>query len=175
MDRWTKLTRASQFRIAHYVARRQGLRLQKAFPNVVSVGVGLRSRGDAKTIVDEICLRFLVSRKWKARRKQSTSIPQHVHTYARVGHKTVRISIPTDVSEFRGGAPHANLDLTEGIESRQSGNPVENGSCCCLVRNASSSGERYLLSCYHVFSPSLNGTPGDIDCVASANQNTIGH
>jgi hypothetical protein len=85
----------------------------------------------------------------------------------------VRVLIPTDVSEFYGGAPHANLDLTEGIVSRRTNTLIDYGSSCCLVQNATG-GERYLLTCYHVFSPSLSDSPGDIDCVASGGGTPIG-
>ena len=43
-----------------------------------------------------------------------------------------------------------------------------------MVCNAASPAERYLLSCYHVFSPSMNEHPGDIDCIDPAGPSVIG-
>jgi hypothetical protein len=83
------------------------------------------------------------------------------------------VHIPTDVSEFAGGRPHAAIDLTEGVLSMSNGDPMEFGSACCLVRDSAIPTNRYALSCYHVFSRTLaRSLPQGIDCVA--NGKTIG-
>jgi hypothetical protein len=174
MDRWSQLGREARFAVALDVARRQGRRLMRAFPNVVSVGAGFRSRSESRNVVDEVCLRFLVRGKWKSRRARAGRIPPYIRAGAMLGRRKIVVSIPTDVSEFRGGAPHAALDLSGGITSRKRGRQIDYGASCCLVRNADSPGERYLLSCYHVFAPGLDEPPGDIDCVASPGDRRIG-
>jgi hypothetical protein len=174
MDIWSKLERTKQFQIALGLARRKGASLKAESPNVISVGAGFRSRTGAALPTDEVCLRILVRRKWKSARAGRGSIPRYVRTRVRIGRKTVAVSIPTDVSEFRGGAPHVGINLTAGITSRRSGKPLDYGSACCMVRNATSQGERYLLTCYHVFSPSLRDTPGGLDCVSSSGGRLIG-
>lgn len=93
-------------------------------------------------------------------------VPSHIGSVARVGRHRLRVDIPTDVSEFSGGSPHAFVDLTGGIVSRNAGQPVDCGASCCMVHNAAMPGERYLLTCYHVFSPSLSDAPGSaLECV----------
>lgn len=165
MSNWSKYSRRTQFRIALDVARRRGVELTAAFPNVVGVGAGFRSKGGDESVYDEVCLRFLVQRKWKSRIAKAKAIPPSIRARVRVGKKLVWVSIPTDVSEFRGGKPHVALDLTGGITSRHLGQPLEFGSCCCLVKNRNSPGERFVLSCYHVFSRSLDDTPAGRDCI----------
>lgn len=166
-SRWSDLSTVEQFQIALGVARRRGRVLTRTFDNVVSVGAGFRLRGDANDLVDEVCLCFLVRRKWADRRTRTQKIPQFVVAYANVRGKRLRVSIPTDVSEFKGGAPQSALNLTSGVMSTIGGNPMDLGSVCCLVRNAALPNERYLLSCYHVFSRTLDRPPqAGIDCSA---------
>ena len=164
MDAWSRLDRTTQFRIAVDVATRRGAALARQHANVLSVGAGLRSRDWSRVLSDEVCLRFLVARKWKTRRPGG--VPSHIGSVARVGGHLLRVAIPTDVSEFSGGSPQAFLDLTGGIVSRNAGQPVDSGAMCCMVHNAAMPGERYLLTCYHLFSPTLSDAPGGgLDCV----------
>lgn len=172
MDAWSNLARAKQFQIALGLARRRGASLKAQFPNVISVGAGFRSRADADLPLAEICLRILVRRKWKSARVRAGSIPSHVRTRAHIDGKLLTLLIPTDVSEFQGGSPHVAINLTAGITSRYNRNPLDHGSVCCMVRNAGVGGERYVLSCYHVFSQQLSellrDSPPGIDCVSSS-------
>lgn len=175
MERWSALDRRERFRIALEVARRRGREFCAAIGNVVSVGAGLRSRGESNTILDEVCLRFLVKRKWGGCRARPQKIPEYITAYPDIQGKRVRVRIPTDVSEFKDGIPHSSLDLTAGITSRQNNIDLEYGSACCLVRNTNQPAERYLLSCYHVFSPQLiEPLSGRNDCVESATDRIIG-
>lgn len=164
---WSDLSTVERFQIALEVARRRGHALVKAIDNVVSVGAGFRLRGSENDLVDEVCLCFLVRRKWADRRMRAQKIPEFVAAYTNVHGKRIRVLIPTDVSEFKGGEPHSALNLTSGITSRSGGSPMDLGSACCLVRNAAFPSERYLLSCYHVFSKTLDRPPqSGIDCIA---------
>jgi hypothetical protein len=164
MDAWSRLDRTTQFRIAVDVATRRGAALARQHASVLSVGAGLRSCDRSRFPSDEVCLRFLVGRKWKTRR--AGGVPARIVAVARLGGRRVRLDIPTDVSEFGGGSPHAFVDLSGGIASRNAGRPVDHGAACCMVHNPAMPGERYLLSCYHVFSPSLSDAPSSaLDCV----------
>jgi hypothetical protein len=144
------------------------------FPNVVSVGAGFRSRRDQPCPLGEICLRFLVKRKWKTKRRRHDAIPARIRTVIKVAGKRAQVSIPTDVSEFQGGTPHAALELTDGIISRTSGIPSDRGCACCVVRNVHMLGERYLLSCYHVFARNMGNLPPNADCVDATSGSKIG-
>lgn len=164
MDTWSSLDRATQFRIALEIATKRGKQLARAHSNVISVGAGFRSQDRIGVLTQEVCLRYLVRKKWKRRRPDG--VPPQVGSVALVGGRRVRVSVPTDVSEFIGGSPHSPLNITDGITSRNEGQLVDYGSSCCLVRNAAIPGERYLLSCYHVFSPSLSDAPSSsLDCL----------
>ena len=154
MDHWFELGRAQQFGIALEVARRRGRKLCVQ-AKAVSVGAGFRSQGSQSAIVDEVCIRFLVARKWADQRNRPRKVKDFVLAYPIIGGRRVRVRIPTDVSEFRGGRPHSNLNLTGGITSTVDGEPLDLGCACCVVRNASEQTERYLLSCYHVFAHRL--------------------
>lgn len=168
IDYWSTLNAAQRFQVALAVARRRGRAFRKAIDNVVSVGAGFRLRGPENALVEEVCLCFMVRHKWADRRTRVQKIPGYVTAYALVQGRRVRVRIPTDVSEFKGGDPHAVLNLTDGILSRVHGDVKEFGAGCCLVRNAAIPNERYLLSCYHVFSKTLARPPETgIDCIAN--------
>src|SRR5262245_40362044 len=134
MDAWSSLDRATQFRIALDIATKRGRRLARGHSNVLSVGAGFRSQDRRGVLTNDVCLRYLVSKKWK--RQRSDGVPAHVSSVTLVGERRVRVNVPTDVSEFKGGSPHSSLNMTDGITSRNNGQLVDYGSSCCLVRNA---------------------------------------
>ena len=72
-DAWENLDRRDRFQIAMAVARRRGAGWVRAFDNVVSIGAGFRLAGEGEERVDEICLCFLVRRKWSTRRERALS------------------------------------------------------------------------------------------------------
>jgi len=174
-DRWASLDARAQFAVALDVARRRGASLRAAFSNVVSVGAGWRSSGADARIHSEVCLRFLVRRKWTERRSRPRKIPAEIVAYALLGQHRIRVRIPTDVSAYPRGAPHAGLNLTAGITSLKDGRAFQFGTACCIVRNVGIPAERYLLSCYHVFSPEMDdaGVP-DRSCVRSVDGQMLG-
>lgn len=168
-DHWLTLDVGERFKIALAVARRRGRSFVESHHNVVSVGAGFRLRGGENQIVEDVCLCFFVSRKWSDRRTRPQKIPETVAAYVIVRGRRIRVRIPTDVSELKGGRPHATLNLTEGITSRINASPMDFASACCLVRNAALPNERYLMSCYHAFSATLDRPPQNgIDCVSSS-------
>lgn len=166
-DDWGHLDRGDRFQIAMAVARRRGAAWVRAFDNVVSVGAGFRLAGEGEERVDEICLCFLVRQKWSTRRERPQKIPPFIVAHPTLRGKRLFVRIPTDVSQFKGGAPHATQDMTGGVTSRHIGSRLDFGSACCQVRNAQVAEERYLLTCFHVFSSSLRRPPQDgLDCEA---------
>lgn len=164
---WEALNRSTRFKLALAVARRRGPAFVRAFDNVVSVGAGYRLRGTGENLQDEICLCFFVRRKWTDVRARAQKIPAFVAAYPTLRGKRVRVLVPTDVSELRGGTPQSVLNLTSGVTSQAAGAPMDFGSVCCRVRNVAIPRERYLLACYHVFSSSLKRPPQrGVACVA---------
>lgn len=174
-DAWPALDDGTRFRIALEVARRRGPSLCSASANIISVGAGFRFRGPERQLLPEVCLRFMVRRKWAGRRQHASRIPAFIRAYPLLDGRRRLVLIPTDVSEFRFGQPHGSLDLTGGITSRQGGVGLEHGSACCVVSDAEMASRRFLLSCYHVFSPRLqHPRPSGLDCIASDTGSFIG-
>jgi len=174
MSAWDHLDDAVRFQIALAVARRRGAEFC-GVGNVVSVGAGFRLRGQGHNLVPEVCLRFMVKRKWSDKRARPSKIPPVIRAYPLLDGRRRLVLIPTDVSEFSAGEPHAAVNLTAGITSRQGGVGLEYGAVCGLVRNVLQPSQRYLLSCYHVFSPRLlQPPPPELDCITSANDVRIG-
>jgi hypothetical protein len=166
-DDWQDLGRGDRFQIALAVARRRGAAWVRAYDNVVSTGAGFRLSGDREERVDEICLCFLVRRKWSTLRERPQKIPSFIVARPVLRGRRLFVRIPTDVSKFKGGAPQAIQDMTRGVTSRLNGNRLDFGSTCCQVRNARIAEERYLLTCFHAFSSSLRRPPQDgLDCEA---------
>lgn len=153
-DQWERLSERTQFRLIRAVAQRRGPAFKKMFPNVVGIGTGYRTVGEASSIRKEFCLRFLVKRKWEDRRNRQGKIPSLIQAYWNSKGRLHRVLIPTDVSLLYG-RPHQSLDLTDGIVSFDGAQPIEYGSASCLVHRQGMPNERYLLSCYHIFVPSM--------------------
>lgn len=175
MDRWAQLDENTRFRIAMDVARRRGADLGRLSANIIGVGAGFRLRGREPELVSEVCIRFLVRRKWQAPPARATRIPGHILAYPLIDGRRVRVRIPTDVSELSEGSPHAALDLTSGLVSRHHGTPQSYGSACCAVSSAATPERKYLLSCHHVFSPTMSATlPQQVDCIVSDSGQRIG-
>lgn len=175
MDRWAQLDEDERFRIALDVARRRGRDLSRLSANIIGVGAGYRLRGAEPERVSEVCIRFLVRQKWQDRRARASRIPDHIVAYPLIGDRRVRVRIPTDVSDLSAGSPHAALDLTGGLVSRHKGTPQSYGSACCAVSSASNPAHKYLLSCHHVFSPTMSATlPRQVDCIVSDSGQRIG-
>jgi Trypsin-like peptidase domain len=152
---WAALDGSSQFRAALAVARRRGPGWVRQFDNVVTVGAGFRLRGAQDELVREVCLCFGVKRKWHDTRQRMQKIPAHVAAMVERDGRRVRVLIPTDVAEFKRGAPQAASSLTGGITTRRDGQPQDLAAACCVVEDAGLSGQRFLLTCYHAFVPDL--------------------
>lgn len=112
---------------------------------------------------DQICIRFVMERKWTGtdaakRAEDPHRIPPLIHTTTVIRGQRLRVSIPTDVDQHTAGALHAALDATDGIRVISAANPRNRclGSFCCVARNRQKSSERYLLSCHHVLTLSVN-------------------
>ncbi len=164
-DGWEHLDNSERLRIAVAVARRRGAEWIRTYDNVVSIGAGFRLSGEREERVDEVCICFLVRHKWSTSSNRQQKIPAFIIARPVVRGRQFSVRIPTDVSEFKGGAPQATEDISSGIASRFNGNRLDLGSVCCQVRNAKIPDERYLLTCLHVFSSSMQSPPPlGLDC-----------
>lgn len=154
--RWRALSLATQYRIACRLAKRQAEHWIRDFENVVSVGAGFRLRGEigATELVREVCLCFLVKRKWRDERQRAQKLPREVLSFVTLRGRRCRVAIPTDVAPFSGGAPQA-LELTDGIEVMRQQQVIDQASACCVVRDLEKPALRYGLTCCHAFDTDL--------------------
>jgi Trypsin-like peptidase domain len=166
---WARLSTAERLKIAIAVARRRGPELMHRYRGVLSVGAGFRLQNH-QPVADHVCLRFLVKRK--RRRPGKQNIPSAIKTFILRRGKRTSVLIPTDVSELTDGRPHTNF--TEGIVSQSSGELVEYGAACCVVKDQASPNDKYLLTCYHVASPNMQVPSGPTYCLNCATNARIG-
>jgi hypothetical protein len=153
---WKRLSLATQFGIAREVAARRAAAFKRTYKNVLSVGPGYRTRGAHRALKEEVCLRFLLIRKWKARRKGS--VPLRILALATLRGRKIAVAIPTDVDVLGRGEPQATNDLGPGIVVRGNGKELR-GAACCLVEEADDASASYLLGCHHVLTGS-SANPG---------------
>lgn len=153
---WAELDRATQLEVARRVAAERSRELQRRIPNVLSVGVGYRTRRDVdRPLEAEICLRFLVAKKWTRRRKGG--VPPEIEAYVELDGRRRRCAVPTDVAEIGRGRTQGDQDLGGGILARPllGGGAGLMGAVGCLVRDRDRPESLYLLGCHHVFTRSL--------------------
>jgi hypothetical protein len=152
--------------VLHRLLVRRGRELKRRYANVLSVGLGYRTRGARRSLdTSEMCLRFLVARKWSGGRSKQGAIPDAVATMVQHGRRRLRCLVPTDVDVLGAGRPQAGLNLTRGLLARPAaGGPGLFGAVCCLVVDNDKPGRRLLLGCQHVFTRSLESA----GCAAQA-------
>lgn len=168
IDRWTNLSEAQQRSIAARVARQRSRKWRKQYPNVQAAGVGYRLCDSGKTLCDEICLKFSVSRKRYGKHK--SDVPRHVLAFAETRGSLKRIAIPTDVDELCDGCASGAMDMGDGIIARPGpGGAGLNGAVYCLIRDADAPSHMYALGCHHVFTRALQRTA----CVPDATTHLI--
>jgi hypothetical protein len=157
---WSRMPLQKRLKIALAVARRRGTEFARQYRGVLSVGAGFRLR-KGQPVAEDVCLRILVKKKGK--RPGRHDVPCEIRTY--ISHRGRRsiVRIPTDVSELSEGRPHTNL--TGGIVTQDSSGPLEYGSACCIVKDKNSPADKYLLTCHHVVSPSMQAVPGPLACL----------
>jgi hypothetical protein len=132
---------------ANRIAARLAPRLSKRFgDNVVSVGVGFRTKGKQKRTYKELVIRFYVREKWrKGVNPNGKPIPPFFSTVLkRTAGKSIKVNLPTDVNKLPKGRLHRTTVQVEG------NNGAVTGSICCVVEDHDTS-EIFLLSCNHVF------------------------
>lgn len=176
---WSSLDDAERFTLLlNLVAKRR--RSLVGFDNVISVGLGYRTRGESakarsrqstlqrgqtnRQVSDEVCLRFIVSRK-TARPKKP--VPKPYRTFVTWKGKRRRCIIPTDVDILGKGGIGAGDDwspdgvvakVVPGLDASFVPEPTP-GALCCRVVDKDNPEHDFLLGCHHVFTMSAN-TPG---------------
>lgn len=151
-DLWPSLDPDEQAALLSALLQRRRGRLMN-YSNVRSVGLGYRTTG-ADTITDEICLRFLVSKKQKRAQRAVPSPYSTIVTWKGSRHRCV---IPTDVAILGKGSPTQGGWYPDGVVARRvpgvaihANNPGTPGAICCRVVDRDQREDDYLLGCHHV-------------------------
>jgi hypothetical protein len=157
-DRWNALDDRSKEQLLIDVIRTRGHELQMAYPDIVAIGYGLRTRhpaGRRRVRRPVFVLKFMVKRRWKRNSRLEDSVrrlPKFLlaHTHTKAGSDIC--AIPTDVDEhrtYRLCRPQAG----PRIVAVQSNAPsvTEWGSIACVVRIPGDSRNIYALGAAHVF------------------------
>lgn len=129
-------------------AARESSRLRDQLgPNILSVGAGFRTKGQAegKKVYKQLCVRVLVREKLDEA-AVARPVPETFTAYYDSGGTRLRIAIPSDVDQLKGGAPQLVAI------PRSAPNAYTKGSPCCL---AGSGGVLYTVGCHHVLASSI--------------------
>lgn len=168
---WDQLDdRARLDTLQEFVTRRRRALLR--FDRVVSVGIGYRTKSEPeepsaedtsgrtraarRAVHDELCLRFLVTKKTK--RAPANPVPKHVVCFVRRRGRRRYCRIPTDVDVVGKGevqqdvAPDGVLiQVVPGSALSQPWPAPATGAICCRVVDANHPEDDYLLGCHHAF------------------------
>ena len=152
---WDLLDRRGQLAIAEEIVRARARELCRAYPNVVNVSFGHRRRRHAAScrhrVVEQICVRFLVSRKWRKGRDGAGEIPKRLLTFCSLAGKRELCAVPTDVED---ATPHLRV-RAQGMQIAATWEGISDwGALTCAVRRNTVPDRIYGLSCRHVLSVS---------------------
>lgn len=145
---WASLPADIQFEVARSVARRRAREWKRTYPNLVSSGAGFKTKRGRRH-KQTICLRFLLSKKWKKRRSGGVPCSIRATIVTKKGRRVV--AIPTDVEILGKGRLQGGLRAS----SPGGGTPEVMGAACCRVRSPQAPGQIFVLGCHHVLTRSL--------------------
>ena len=147
------LTRPEQLRLAHEAATTRSAELRLAYPGLISVGSGFRTRrsvaGGQPVLTREPCVIFVVAKKWKTtgRPGDPRRLPTHLLAVAGPDGQRMLCALPTDVrplSQYGRPRPNAGGDdvpMPFGVLVRRTGDDADLGRS----RGRSRSGRRSTL------------------------------
>jgi hypothetical protein len=165
---YRSLSRRQQLRLVQELAATRRRELVLAHPGVLDVAPGYRLRGgrDGRRPdrLEEVCLGFIVDRKWPAAEPPAAAgppIPGHLLAFVSRGRRRVLCAVPTDVRERSGyGQPVPKGGVSPppyAIVATNSSGQGEAGMATCVVSGPDRT--NYLLGCRHVFTPCPIGDP----------------
>lgn len=172
---FSKLALTEQLRLAHEVVASRGAELRRAYPDILSLGFGLKTkrgpRGARENLTRTPCVVFEVRRKLALeKRGRARRLPKELLTFVGPPEARRLCVVPTDVKETRSfGQPrpkakagHARgfgIAVTLGDQLQD----AASGALACPVRMPD--GSLAAIGCRHVLSRSLLHHP---DVVANA-------
>lgn len=151
--------------IASAAAREHEKSLAELHPDLVMVTTGFRHRRDAQgfyALHPEPCVVLTVRDKWAAvggSRTNEGPLPRHLYVTRRVGRKSARFGVPTDVQDVKWLADVTPQGPSQIVMSTP-GNPT--GALTCALDVVTAGGaQRFALSALHVLSPmpDVDGLP----------------
>lgn len=165
-----RLGRERQFLLVQKVVAERERALRLAYPAVLSVGFGFKTRGSEgraeRNLVRTPCVVFEVARKRKLLPTSRRLIPRFLLERVEEGGALRLCAVPTDVKpsiEFGAPVPHLGdfpISFPHGIavSGLHEGPDATAGAVACIIRR-SSGNERYAVGCRHVLSRSLEDDP----------------
>jgi hypothetical protein len=177
-----ELSRADQLVLVRELVDTRSAELCRAYPNVIDVAIGYKSKRQKKTgrrcLVRIPCVIFIVKHKWvrASEEDKDEKLPAHLFAYWRVRGKRKRCAIPTDVDDasihigFKPQAPGDRILVT--------GNGKKTfGTVTCGVHRSVFGNRPFAVSCRHVFSLSKDLHPQEVfdaSIVLSTNGRVVG-
>lgn len=178
VDAWESLDVEAQRTLTFEIARARADELRLAYPALVGVASGFRTRGrwgesgDRRKVETEPCVVLMVKRKWVKKPKSASArqkeLPRFLHAFCdgRDGKKVVRRAcvVPVDIVEagdhvgtLRSGRAERSRVYDD---AKPPGRESEFGSIAAIVRS-SQLDERFVLTCHHfgAMSRAYNGVP----------------
>ncbi|OYV02367.1 MAG: hypothetical protein CFE45_00655 [Burkholderiales bacterium PBB5] len=161
-------------RLAHEAATTRSAELKLAYPGLVSIGSGFRTRrayvGGKPQLTREPCVIFVVAKKWKTKGRPGDPrrLPAFLLAVAGPDEQRILCAVPTDVrplSQYGRPRPRAGGNLVPmpfGILVERAGDPaLVRGVAACGVQRPAQPGTVFAMSCRHVLSRSLRDANGN--------------
>lgn len=168
------LSRPEQLRLAHEAATTRSAELRLAYPGLISVGSGFRTKrtaaGGQPALTREPCVIFVVAKKWKTvgRPGDTRRLPTHLLAIAGPDKQRMLCAIPTDVrplSQYGRPRPNAigdEVPMPFGVLVRRTGDMAfVRGVVTCGVQRPGLPDTIFAMSCRHVLSRSLRDSDGN--------------
>jgi hypothetical protein len=152
---WFQLTMPEQWAIAEEVVKSRYCELQRAYPDIVSIGYGYQTQGRSKRRkwIREVAVCFMVAKKWpknSSLNKSNRALPEHLLAYCTLKNERKLCAVPTDIAsgtDYKRIRPHGSSEL---IASRDTQGGME-GLIACVVKIPGDSSTYYAIGCLHVF------------------------
>jgi hypothetical protein len=180
---WHALDPITQAALLADIVETRSPELRQAYPDVIAVGYGRRTRGKGprhKVRLGELTLKFMVPAKWKKgsrSKRPERPLPDHILAYQRVANERRLLSIPTDI-EDRRDYRQCRPQSVHQIRATTDPDAVT-GSIACTVRipgdpdhSLYAISAAHVLDLFEIFWPNL---PGSVVVTDDETGAAVGH
>ncbi|HTB66476.1 MAG TPA: trypsin-like serine protease [Steroidobacteraceae bacterium] len=165
---WNALPESEKEAILHEIVHTRAVDLQRAYPDILAIGYGMRTRYSGarrRRRLPELTLKFLVKKKWAGKPTKAASkraLPRELHAYCGAPDGRALCIVPTDIDHsvsYKNCRPQVGPRL---VAASPSGQPTvsELGSIACIVNIPGGGDTPYALSAAHVFDLTAQTWPG---------------